>query len=97
MAYRMACARIVLQYNAGIAAGTMTVGDLVLVNGLLLNLTLPLGFLGSLYRELRQSVIDMQTLFAILDVKSAISVSAAPMMCVNTIKCRMHPIPSMST
>jgi ATP-binding cassette subfamily B protein len=53
--------------HAGVIDGSMTLGDMVLVNAFMIQLYIPLNFLGVLYREIKQSLADMERLFSLLE------------------------------
>ena len=58
---------------AGVIDGSMTIGDLVLVNAFLIQLYQPLNFLGVIYREIRQSMADIERMFGLLSVHREIA------------------------
>src|SRR5262249_12425591 len=56
-----------------VIAGTQTIGDFVFVNALLMQLSVPLNFIGFIYREIRQGLTDIEQMFDLLDVKQEVN------------------------
>ncbi|MVA99646.1 ATP-binding cassette domain-containing protein [Nitratireductor sp. CAU 1489] len=56
-----------------VMAGTHTIGDFVFVNAMLMQLSVPLNFIGFIYREIRQGLTDIEQMFDLLDVPQEIS------------------------
>ena len=64
---------ILWRATLGVVAGTMTLGDLVLVNTLMIQLYIPLNFLGVIYREIKQALTDMDRMFSLLNTEKEIA------------------------
>ena len=73
---------ILLLAYSQFSKGFMTIGDLVLINAFLIQLFLPLNFLGVLYRELKQSLVDIEKMFALIneepDIKDKANLKKIP-------------------
>ena len=64
---------ILWRATIGVVNGAMTLGDLVLVNTLMIQLYIPLNFLGVIYREIKQSLTDMDRMFSLLNTEKEIA------------------------
>ncbi len=73
----LAVTLILWRATLGVIAGTMTLGDLVLVNAFMIQLYIPLNFLGVIYREIKQSLADMEKMFTLLDQHREVADSPA--------------------
>jgi len=58
---------VMIMAAIGVHDGTMTVGDFVMVNAYMIQITMPLNFLGTIYREIRQAIVDMSEMFGLLE------------------------------
>jgi ABC-type transport system involved in Fe-S cluster assembly fused permease/ATPase subunit len=56
-----------------VQAGTQTIGDFVFINAMLMQLSVPLNFIGFIYREIRQGLTDIENMFDLLDVKAEVT------------------------
>ena len=75
---------ILWRATQGVMAGHLTLGDLVLINTFMLQLYIPLNFLGVVYRELKQSLTDMDRMFTLLDAEREVpDASGAPALTVH--------------
>ncbi|MCB2110793.1 MAG: ABC transporter ATP-binding protein/permease [Defluviimonas sp.] len=64
---------VMVMAAAGVRAGTLTVGDFVMVNAYMIQITMPLNFLGTVYREIRQALTDMGEMFDLLEQPAEIT------------------------
>ena len=58
---------VMLLAGRGVLAGTHTVGEFVMINALMIQLYMPLNFMGMVYREIKQGLVDLETMFALMD------------------------------
>jgi ATP-binding cassette, subfamily B, heavy metal transporter len=87
----LAGAMVMCAYD--VQAGTQTVGDFVMINAMMIQLYQPLNFMGMVYREIKQAIIDIENMFAILSLKAEIEDSpGAPPLAVSRGSIRFEDV-----
>jgi ATP-binding cassette subfamily B protein len=70
--YSLGLSIVMVMSALSVRAGTATVGDFVMINALMIQLYMPLNFIGSSYREIKQGLIDVEQMFSLLKVNAEI-------------------------
>jgi ATP-binding cassette subfamily B protein len=84
----VAVSLIIWRATVGVISGTMSIGDLVLVNAFMIQLYVPLNFLGVIYREIKQSLADVDRMFSLLDQEREVADApgSLPLVLIDPIK-----------
>ena len=92
---------IIWRATVGVLAGTMTLGDLVLVNAFMIQLYIPLNFLGVIYREIKQSLVDVDRMFTLLEQNREVAdrpdakpLMLAPSLAADALGATRRPVPA---
>ena len=96
----IAVSSVLFLVSQGIAARSLTLGDVILVNGLLIQMYIPLGALGNLYSNISRSIADVERLFELLDVEDEVPdlpnayalPAIRPMVEFRAVRFRYHPV-----
>jgi ATP-binding cassette subfamily B protein len=86
----VALVAILWRATQGVVAGTLTLGDLVMINAFMIQLYIPLNFLGVLYREIKQSLTDLDRMFTLMDKEREVADAPDARRC----SCRAPPCAS---
>ncbi|MDH1701160.1 ABCB family ABC transporter ATP-binding protein/permease [Comamonas terrigena] len=90
----VALVAILWRATQGVVAGTLTLGDLVMINAFMIQLYIPLNFLGVLYREIKQSLVDLDRMFTLMDKEREVADApdAAPLQLAGELAVRFEQV-----
>jgi ATP-binding cassette subfamily B protein len=77
---------ILWRATQGVVDGRLTLGDLVMINAFMIQLYIPLNFLGVIYREIKQSLTDLNRMFTLMDKEREVADAPGAQPCRSTIR-----------